>query len=282
VQREFPELRKLIKEKCSSHLVAKIDAQAYLAITSYAAQKPLAPNTPPQGASLTRTQTQPSTLAVTLTRALIRRLLGACRGAGAVNEAAGKDWRLHAAVEFLEEKTPAEYLCCAVDCIAQGLTQSRHHVVLHCAVPGGTNADEPLVFSKFFCSCGESVRHGWVCRHFIAVHRRIPQAAFQLGLIHDTFFTDPQPSRPSYQVVASPSFTAAAAAAAVRGVRTGGRTQRVAAAGARQPGRRAADDGGQAVQRSTSKQQGVVPPSFQWCASCYACAAPPAAREARN
>jgi hypothetical protein len=187
----------------------KIDAQAYLAITSYAAQKPLAPNTPPQGASLTRTQTQPSTLALTLTRALIRRLLGACRGAGAVNEAAGKDWRLHAAVEFLEEKAPAEYLCCAVDCIAQGFTQSRHHVVLHCAVPGGTNADEPLVFSKFFCSCGESVRHGWVCRHFIiAVHRRIPQAAFQLGLIHDTFFTDPQPSRPSYQVVASPSLTA--------------------------------------------------------------------------
>ena len=140
VQREFPELRKLIKEKCSSHLVAKIDAQAYLAITSYAAQKPLAPNTPPQGASLTRTQTQPSTLAVTLTRALIRRLLGACRGAGAVNEAAGKDWRLHAALEFLEEKAPAEYLCCAVDCIAQGFTQSRHYVVLHCAVPGGTNA----------------------------------------------------------------------------------------------------------------------------------------------
>ena len=64
------------------------------------------------------------------------------------------------------------------------------------------------MFSKFFCSCGESVRHGWVCRHFIAVHRRIPQAAFQLGLIHDTFFTDPQPSRPSYQVVASPSLTA--------------------------------------------------------------------------
>jgi hypothetical protein len=47
VQREFPELRKLITENCSSHLVAKIDGQAFLAITSYAAQMPLAPNTPP-------------------------------------------------------------------------------------------------------------------------------------------------------------------------------------------------------------------------------------------
>ena len=67
-----------------------------------------------------------------------------------------------------------------VFCVQHCKHQARHFVVLESPV----TQDGETVFTRFWCTCGGTVKGGVPCRHFLCVYRENPQCGFHCGMFH--------------------------------------------------------------------------------------------------
>jgi hypothetical protein len=92
-----------------------------------------------------------------------------------------------------------------VFCVEHKVYGSKQFVIISAPVAddGGCK-----VSTKFFCTCGDSVKDGVPCRHFLCVYGVAPQCGFHAGLCHPMWWsrnrgvytTDEHTSFPLYRV----------------------------------------------------------------------------------